>query len=47
MADSSFDVVSNVDRKQVDNALNEAAKLLGSGSPIIRVHRRLIRQMSS
>ena len=28
-ADSSFDVVSKVDRQEVDNALNQAAK--GSG----------------
>jgi uncharacterized protein YajQ (UPF0234 family) len=26
MADSSFDMVSNVDRQEVDNALNQAAK---------------------
>ncbi|GMA87898.1 hypothetical protein GCM10025868_31480 [Angustibacter aerolatus] len=26
MADSSFDVVSKVDRQEVDNALNQAAK---------------------
>lgn len=26
MADSSFDIVSNVDRQEVDNALNQAAK---------------------
>ncbi|SFK33326.1 YajQ family cyclic di-GMP-binding protein [Geodermatophilus ruber] len=29
MADSSFDVVSKVDRQEVDNALNQAAKELG------------------
>ena len=28
MADSSFDVVSKVDRQEVDNALNQAAKEL-------------------
>lgn len=26
MADSSFDIVSNIDRQEVDNALNQAAK---------------------
>ena len=26
MADSSFDVVSKIDRQEVDNALNQAAK---------------------
>jgi uncharacterized protein YajQ (UPF0234 family) len=26
MADSSFDIVSKVDRQEVDNALNQAAK---------------------
>jgi cyclic-di-GMP-binding protein len=31
MADSSFDVVSKVDRQEVDNALNQAAKRLGFG----------------
>ncbi|OLL17257.1 MULTISPECIES: YajQ family cyclic di-GMP-binding protein [unclassified Rhodococcus (in: high G+C Gram-positive bacteria)] len=30
MADSSFDVVSKVDRQEVDNALNQAAKELGT-----------------
>ncbi|MCP2165894.1 YajQ family cyclic di-GMP-binding protein [Goodfellowiella coeruleoviolacea] len=30
MADPSFDVVSKVDRQEVDNALNQAAKELGS-----------------
>ena len=29
MADSSFDVVSKVDRQEVDNALNQAAKEVG------------------
>ncbi|GAB3210328.1 YajQ family cyclic di-GMP-binding protein [Nocardia tengchongensis] len=29
MADSSFDVVSKIDRQEVDNALNQAAKELG------------------
>ncbi len=29
MADSSFDVVSKVDRQEVDNALNQAAKEIG------------------
>jgi cyclic-di-GMP-binding protein len=29
MADSSFDVVSKVDRQEVDNALNQSAKELG------------------
>jgi uncharacterized protein YajQ (UPF0234 family) len=29
VADSSFDVVSKVDRQEVDNALNQAAKELG------------------
>ncbi|HSV68432.1 MAG TPA: YajQ family cyclic di-GMP-binding protein [Mycobacteriales bacterium] len=29
MADSSFDVVSKVDRQEVDNALNQASKELG------------------
>ena len=29
-ADSSFDVVSKVDRQEVDNALNQAAKELGT-----------------
>jgi uncharacterized protein YajQ (UPF0234 family) len=29
MADPSFDVVSKVDRQEVDNALNQAAKELG------------------
>jgi len=28
MADSSFDIVSKVDRQEVDNALNQAAKEL-------------------
>lgn len=28
MADSSFDVVSKVDRQEADNALNQAAKEL-------------------
>ena len=30
MADSSFDVVSKVDRQEVDNALNQASKELGT-----------------
>ncbi|MDT5166361.1 MAG: cyclic-di-GMP-binding protein [Mycobacterium sp.] len=30
MADSSFDVVSKLDRQEVDNALNQAAKELGT-----------------
>ena len=30
MADPSFDVVSKVDRQEVDNALNQAAKELGT-----------------
>jgi len=30
VADSSFDVVSKVDRQEVDNALNQAAKELGT-----------------
>ena len=30
MADSSFDVVSKVDRQEVDNALHQAAKELGT-----------------
>ena len=30
MADSSFDVVSKADRQEVDNALNQAAKELGT-----------------
>ncbi|MCH9666595.1 MAG: nucleotide-binding protein, partial [Actinomycetia bacterium] len=30
MADSSFDVVSKVDRQEVDNALNQAAKELAT-----------------
>ena len=30
MADSSFDVVSKVDRQEVDNALNQAAKELST-----------------
>ncbi|WP_405486265.1 YajQ family cyclic di-GMP-binding protein [Nocardia sp. NBC_00511] len=30
MADSSFDVVSKIDRQEVDNALNQAAKELGT-----------------
>ncbi|MDP9398786.1 MAG: YajQ family cyclic di-GMP-binding protein [Actinomycetota bacterium] len=30
MADSSFDIVSKVDRQEVDNALNQAAKEIGS-----------------
>ena len=29
MADASFDVVSKVDRQEVDNALNQAAKEVG------------------
>src|SRR4051812_49810205 len=29
MADSSFDVVSKVDRQEVDNAINQAAKEVG------------------
>jgi uncharacterized protein YajQ (UPF0234 family) len=29
MADSSFDVVSKIDRQEVDNALNQAAKEVG------------------
>src|SRR5436190_13165062 len=29
MADASFDVVSKVDRQEVDNALNQAAKEIG------------------
>ena len=29
MADSSFDIVSKVDRQEVDNALNQAAKETG------------------
>lgn len=29
MADSSFDIVSKVDRQEVDNALNQAAKEVG------------------
>jgi len=32
VADPSFDVVSKVDRQEVDNALNQAAKELSSGS---------------
>ena len=28
MADSSFDIVSKIDRQEVDNALNQAAKEL-------------------
>ena len=32
MADSSFDVVSKLDRQEVDNALNQAAKELATGS---------------
>jgi uncharacterized protein YajQ (UPF0234 family) len=30
MADSSFDIVSRVDRQEVDNALNQAAKEIGT-----------------
>lgn len=30
MAESSFDIVSKVDRQEVDNALNQAAKELGT-----------------
>jgi uncharacterized protein YajQ (UPF0234 family) len=30
MADSSFDVVAEVDRQEVDNALNQAAKEIGT-----------------
>lgn len=30
MADSSFDVVSKIDRQEVDNALNQAAKEIGT-----------------
>ena len=30
MADSSFDIVSKVDRQEVDNALNQAAKELST-----------------
>ena len=30
MPDSSFDIVSKVDRQEVDNALNQAAKEIGS-----------------
>ncbi len=30
MADSSFDIVSKVDRQEVDNALNQAAKEIGT-----------------
>lgn len=30
MADSSFDIVSKVDRQEVDNALNQAAKELAT-----------------
>jgi uncharacterized protein YajQ (UPF0234 family) len=30
MADSSFDVVSKIDRQEVDNALNQAAKEVGT-----------------
>ena len=29
MADSSFDIVSKIDRQEVDNALNQAAKEIG------------------
>ena len=37
MADPSFDVVSKIDRQEVDNALNQAAKEL---SPALRLPRR-------
>ncbi len=30
MADSSFDIVSKIDRQEVDNALNQAAKEIGT-----------------
>ena len=30
MADSSFDIVNKVDRQEVDNALNQAAKELAT-----------------
>ena len=30
MADSSFDIVSKIDRQEVDNALNQAAKELAT-----------------
>ena len=30
MADSSFDIVSKIDRQEADNALNQAAKEIGS-----------------
>ncbi len=30
MADSSFDIVSRIDRQEVDNALNQAAKEIGT-----------------
>ena len=36
MADASFDVVSKVDRQEVDNALNQAAK---GGRPTLRLSR--------
>ena len=46
MADSSFDVVSKVDRQEVDNALNQAGKEIGqrfdfksTGASIVERHR--------
>ena len=30
MADSSFDVVSKVDKQEVDNAMNQASKEIGT-----------------
>ena len=40
MADSSFDIVSKVDRQEVDNALNQTARSSPNASTSgIRAHR--------
>ena len=36
MADSSFDVVSKIDRQEVDNALNQAAKEVAQSDEKLR-----------
>jgi cyclic-di-GMP-binding protein len=54
MADSSFDVVSKVDRQEVDNALNQAAKEIsqrydfkGTGAEIAWSGERIVMKASS
>src|SRR6478736_4834355 len=46
MADSSFDVVSKVDRQEVDNALNQAAKELAKAAIDVFKEKLIRREIS-